>query len=209
MVVRPSILIALALVAVLAAPATAQTRYDIGPLLGLYAPIGNFRPTPYYTTILPNSPSDLTGLAWGGQGRIWFTRRFGVQLQVASASSTVGGGCTPGGCFSGRPARVLTASAQGLYTSSSPPQRVRVWLGAGAGLVHHGGAAYAPFSSPLQFATALGIGSAISLGGHVTASLGVTTLLYYIDVSDSTGTSLEHGFQVDPLIHAGLSWGGP
>ncbi|HEX4575564.1 MAG TPA: hypothetical protein VH158_10550 [Gemmatimonadales bacterium] len=43
----------------------------------------------------------------------------------------------------------------------------------------------------------------------MTASLGVTTLLYYIDVSDSTGTSLEHGFQVDPLIHAGLSWGGP
>lgn len=36
------------------------------------------------------------------------------------------------------------------------------------------------------------------------ATLPVTST---IDVSDHTGTSLEHGFQVDPLAHAGLIWG--
>jgi hypothetical protein len=58
-------------------------------------------------------------------------------------------------------------------------------------------------------ATAFGLGSAIPVSRHLKANIGVTTLFYYIDISDSTGTSLEHGFQVDPLVHAGLSWTWP
>ncbi len=181
-------------------------RVDVGPLLALYAPLSSFQPAPYYTTSLPNSPGDLSGVGWGGLGRIWFTRQFGVQVHVAWASSAVGGGNTPGGPVPTTPARVFTASAQALYNPSRTPHKARLWLSAGTGLVRHGGAAYAPYGAPVQLATALGFGSAIPVGRHLDANLGLTTLLYSIDVSDRSGTSLEHGFQVDPLIHAALSW---
>lgn len=208
---RPAWLISapIALAVALAEQAPAQIRVDVGPLLALYAPIGEFQPAPYYTTSLPNSPGDLTGVAWGGQVRAWFTEKFGIQLQVASASSAVGGGNTPAGPVPSTPARVLTASAQGLYVVSAPSRRARLWVSAGAGLLRHGGAAYARYGAPVQAATALGLGSAIPMSRHLRANIGVTTFFYYIDVSDSAGTSLEHGFQVDPLIHAGLSWAWP
>ena len=192
-----------------ATPVLAQTRIEVGPLLAVYAPASAFQQAPYYSTALPNSPSDLTGVAWGGQGRIWLRRHFGVELQIAWASSTVGGGNTPAGHAPATPARVLTTSAQALFGFSPPSLNAELWFSAGAGLVRHGGKAYDPYGSPVQFATALGFGSSIPLRSHVRVSLGVTALLYNIDVSDSTGTSLEHGFQVDPLIHIGLSLRSP
>src|SRR5437773_1951962 len=79
------------LVTVLTPAAFAQARVEVGPLLALYAPVSGFQPAPYYTTRLPNSPGDLSGLAWGGEGRFWLTQRAGLQLQIASASSMVGG----------------------------------------------------------------------------------------------------------------------
>ena len=189
----------------LTTPLAAQSRIEVGPLVALYAPAGNFQPAPYYSTALPNSPGDLTGVAWGGQGRIWFTPRFGVQVQVASASSTVGGGNTPGGSFPGTAARVLTASTQVLWGLSALPHNARFYLSAGAGLVRHGGKAYERYGPPTQLATVVGFGAAVPLGSHLAANAGVSTFLYNIDVSDSSGTSLEHGLQVDALIQVGVS----
>jgi len=100
---------------------------------------------------------------------------------------------------------VVTASAQGLYALLATPRSVKVWLSVGAGLIGHGGEAYARHGSPVQLATVLGVGSAVPLGRHLIANAGINTFLYNIDVSDSTGTALEHGFQVDPVLHAGLS----
>jgi len=195
----------LALVVLVPSRVVSQTRVEGGPLLGLYSPAGSFQPAPYYSTALPNAPSELTGAAMGGQGRIWFSRRLGLQLQVAWASSRVGGGNTPAGTAPSRPASVLTSSVQVLVALSHPSQRIQLWLSAGPGLVRHGGEAYARYGSPVQLATTLGFGSAIPIGSHLSVNLGATTFLYNIDVADSTGTSLEHGFQVDPLFHLGLS----
>jgi|SRR5882762_719929 len=182
-----------------------QTRVEGGLLVGLYSPAGTFQPAPYYSTALPNAPSALTGAAMGGQGRIWFSRRLGLQVQVAWASSRVGGGSTPAGTAPSTPASVLTSSVQALFALSHSSQRIQLWLSAGPGLVRHGGEAYARYGSPVQLATTLGFGSAIAMGSHLGVNLGATTFLYNIDVADSAGTSLEHGFQVDPLFHLGLS----
>ena len=202
----PISLVAAVLASGLAAAASAQARVELGPLLALYTPMSGFRPASYYTTSLPNSPGDLSGLAWGGDARLWFTQRAGLQLQIASASSRVGGGNTPGGPVSSTPARVLTASVQVLYTVATAARGTRLWIGGGVGVVRHGGAAYAPYGAPAQLATVLGLGSAIPIGRHLNATVGLTTFLYSIDVSDSAGTTLEHGAQVDPLVHAGLAW---
>ncbi len=202
----PVSVVAVALATLLAAAASAQARVEVGPLVAVYTPLSGFHPAPYYTTRLPNSPGDLSGLAWGGEARVWFTQRAGLQLQIASASSMVAGGQTPGGPVPSTPASVLTASVQALYNVVPTPHRARLWIGGGLGVVRHGGAAYAPYGAPAQLATALGLGSVIPIGRHLNATVGLTTFLYSIDVSDSAGTSLEHGAQVDPILHAGLAW---
>lgn len=203
------ILAAFTLAAVHPTPATAQVRFELGPLLALYAPTGSFQPASYYTTSLPNSPSDLTGLAWGGQARLWLARRLGVQLQVAEAFSSVRGVITPAGPRAATPARILTLTTQALYNVYSAPEKAHVWLSAGAGLVRHGGAAYAPYGAPSQVTGVLGLGSAIPIRHRLNATLGITMMLYSFDLKDSTGTSLERGFQTDALLHVGLSWGWP
>jgi len=195
----------IALVVFVPSRVVSQTRVEGGPLLGLYSPAGSFQPAPYYSTALPNAPSALTGAAMGGQGRIWFSRRLGLQLQVAWASSRVGGGNTPAGTAPSTPASVLTSSVQALFVLSHPSQRITdsalAQCGAGTG------ASWRRSLRPvwLQLATTLGFGSAIPMGSHLSLNLGATTFLYNIDVADSAGTSLEHGFQVDPLFHLGLS----
>ena len=60
--------------------------------------------------------------------------------------------------------------------------------------------------APIQVATTFRLGSAVPISRSVNASLGLTAYFYGIDVSDSTGTSLEYGFQVDPLFHVGVTW---
>src|SRR5437667_9143948 len=118
----------LALVVLVPSRVVSQTRVEGGPLLGLYSPAGSFQPAPYYSTALPHDPSELTGAAMGGQGRIWFSRRLGLQLQVAWASSRVGGGNTPAGPAPSRPASVLTSSVQALVTLSLPYHRHHLWF---------------------------------------------------------------------------------
>jgi hypothetical protein len=194
------------LITALPPPASTQVRVDVGPLLALYAPLSAFQAAPYYTTQLPTSPGDLGGFAWGGEARLWMTLRVGLQFQVASTSSMVGGGNTPGGPVPSTPARVLTASVQALYQVATAGHGAQFWIGGGLGVVRHEGAAYAPYGAPAQLATALGAGAAMPLRRHLTATVGITTFLYSMDVADSAGTSLEHGAQVDPLVHAGFTW---
>ena len=130
----------LTLAAALPAPAAAQTSFDLGPLVAWYRPMGSFEPASIYSTILPGKPSDLSGLAWGVEGRVWFGRRLGVQLQVAEASSTIGAINTPAGFTSGpTPAQVQFVTAQALYNFYPSPERARLWLNAGTGVVRHGG----------------------------------------------------------------------
>src|SRR5437899_13019312 len=85
----------IALVVFVPSRVVSQTRVEGGPLLGLYSPAGSFQPAPYYSTALPNATSALTDAPKGGQGRIRFSRRLGLKLQVGWESSKLGGGNTP------------------------------------------------------------------------------------------------------------------
>jgi hypothetical protein len=147
----------------------------------------------------------MTGLAWGAQGRLWVTRRVGLQLQIASASSSVGGGTTPVGVLTPTPVRVMTGTAQVLF-DLHPAGATRLWVSSGVGLVRHGGLAYARYGSPTQATGVLGLGSSIPLHRHLKVSLGLTTLLYSFTLRDSAATAVERGFQVDALAHLGLVW---
>jgi hypothetical protein len=188
--------------------ADAQIRLDVGPFLAYYAPLGTFQPVDGGSN-LPSHPSDLSAVALGGHVIVWPAQRFGVQLQTASASTeALGGGITPDGYFPGQSADVVTASAEVLFNLFNPRRKDRLWVGAGPGLVEHGGALYAGVSAPTQLATAAEVGAAISVGRNLDLDLGLTTYFYKM-LASAYGNTLEHGPQVDPLFRVGLSWVGP
>ena len=187
----------------------AQASVEIGPLVALYSPLGRHD---VFSVGLPAAAGDLRGVAWGAEGRFWLTPRFGVQIQGAVRSSRFGGGlyppctcCVP--CLPSQPstATVVVSTAQAVYRPS--PAGFPFWLSAGGGVVRRGGPAYADAGSgePASFAGALGAGCNLRLGRRVSASFGVTTLFYQVDVA-SNAQLLEHGFQADVLAHLGLTW---
>jgi len=189
-------------------PATGQASVEVGPFVAIYAPVGNFGSSDVVSTALPTRPGYLGGLAWGAEGRLWLNARVGIQLQGAVATSRFGGGVnTPAG-FTTTPkdAQVVTLTAQVVYRplrSSFP-----LLVSAGAGVVRHGGEAYSwPALRGLSpVAVALGLGCDLHIGRWLTATLGVTTLLYSLDVHDDFGQRFERGFQADLLPHVTLAW---
>ena len=192
----------------LAAPVVAQIRVEIGGTVGRYSPAGSFEPTSVYSTQLPRNPDQLSGVALGGLLRVWVAR-IGVQVDATTTSVTEGGGSTPGGYKSPTAARVSTGSAQLLVRLTGDGGRTRAWLGAGAGSIHHGGAAYEPYGSPVNYGGVVSVGSAIRLIAGLSADLGLTSMIYDLNVRGSAQTDpriSERGRQVDLLMHAGLSY---
>jgi hypothetical protein len=189
--------------------AAGQTTVEVGAVVGHYGPTGSFEPALVYTTALPRDPSNLAGAAIGGQVRLWVVRRFGLQVVGTTASSLVIGGVTPEGTAPNTRARVSTGTVQALYSLTGNRGRGRVWLGAGGAAVQHGGAAYAPYGSPVNFGGVAGVGSAFRIHGGLSAEAGITTMVYWMNLRSTrqgeTGVE-ERGTQVDALFQTGLSW---
>ncbi len=191
-----------------ATPVVAQIRVDLGGTVGAYLPQGTFQPALVGSTLLATSPDQLSGTALGVQVRVWIAR-IGVQLAATTTSSAAGGGSTPEGYFPPIPARVSTGNAQLLFRLTGDGGRARVWLGAGAGAIRHGGEAYRPFGTPVNYGGVIGVGSAIRIIAGLSADLGVTSMIYNLNVRGSTQTDprlSERGRQVDLLLHTGLSY---
>jgi hypothetical protein len=198
----------------LVAPLCAQSSFELAPLYGYYRPTGDFAPASVYSTRLPVKPSDLSGTAWGAQAQLWLGRRLGVQVQAAVANSIIPGGPTPG--FGPSPptaAQVLVVTAQGQYDLSPSPDRYRIWVSAGPGLVRHEGDAYSINGNKpaISLGGALGAGLNVPIVSRLSVTAGADLLLYPLDVklppalSHNPG-SLESGFQRDALVHVGLAW---
>jgi hypothetical protein len=192
----------------LATPVVAQIRVELGGTVGRYSPAGSFQPASVYSTQLPLTPDELSGLALGGQLRVW-AGRIGVQLAATTTSVWEAGGSTPGGYKSPTAARVSMGSAQLLFRLTGDGGRTRAWLGAGAGAIQHDGAAYEPYGSPVNYGGVIGVGSAIRIIAGLSADLGVSTMIYDLNVRGTTQTNpdiSERGRQVDLLLHTGLSY---
>lgn len=188
-----------------AAHSTAQVRAEFGPIIGYCRPVGSFESTSASAVTLPAHPSDNAGAALGLEGRLWVGRRFGVELRAANEWSSVPASVPPGGPVGPTAAHVLTLAAQGIWALAVGP-KARAWVGAGVGLMRHGGSANAPYGSPTNVAGTIGLGSSIRVHDPIRAVLGVTTYLYSLNVQSALGPTLERGCQVDPLVHLGMVW---
>lgn len=203
----------LSVMTALAAPAVAraQVSLELGPTLGRYRPLGDFDPASVSVTSLPRTPQDLNSWSWGGEARLWLGRRVGAELRASVAQSTVPSVPAPGGPRPETPARIGTFLAQGVFALPGTPNRYRVWVSAGAGLVRHGGEAYEAHGSPADAGPVIGAGAAVRLFRGLRATLGASALFYTLDVpmpprlSGNPG-SLQRGKQSDLHIQFGLTW---
>jgi len=203
---RRVLAIAVFLTPFLVSVATAQVRYEVGPVFGYYRPLGSFWPSSVMATSLARRPSDMSGPALGLRGRVWFSSRGAVELQAAQSWSTVPQVITPGGPRGPYSVRVLTVVTQGLYEALSV-EPFHLWLSAGGGLVRHGGDSYAAYDSPTGLAGTLGLGCRLRLHGGLSAELGLANYFYFLDVRTDYGTSVQRGLQHDSMVQLGLTWG--
>lgn len=187
------------------AAASGQRVFEIGPLVAFYTPLSTYDHTANFFRVgTPERPSDNRGVAWGGDARYWANPRLGVQLQAATSTVEHPPVFTPAATVIVTSTHMSSVTAQAVYALSPASTRNRFWVSAGGGLIRHAGTSYEPYGSPTHAAGALGFGSTIALSHGLGASLGVTSLLYRWDLSDSRGL-YQRGFQTDMLAHAGLT----
>lgn len=190
---------------------TSRFSLEFGPVLGYYRPYGTFEPASVYFTSLPYAPDDLKGPARGGEGRVWFGRRAGLELRASVASSTLPSVSTPAGLTRPIPARVYTLTAQALLTILGTPSGRQIWVGAGAGISRHGGEAYARHRSVTDIGPTAGFGARFPLTHRIHATAGLNAFTYMFDMPMPpylrlNPGSLQRGRQLDVLVHAGVSW---
>jgi hypothetical protein len=137
--------------------------------------------------------------------------RVGLELAGSTTASSVGGGATPEGGRPAVPARVNVGTAELLFRVTGDGNRTRVWIGAGAAAVRHGGVAYEVFGKPVNYGGVVGLGSAFRIVGGLNANIGLSALIYNIDFRSSSifeGLN-ERGTQVDMMLRTGVSYSWP
>jgi len=200
------------LVAACASRSAAQEQLEIGATVGYYSPMGSFQPVQLYSTDLPRSPNSLSGTAFGGDLRLWFAPRVGLELAGSTIASSVGGGSTPNGVRPSVPARVTEGTAELLFRVTGDATRTRVWIGAGTAAIWHGGVAYRDFENAMSLGSVIGLGSAFRIRGGLNANIGVSTLIYILDIHGSTLSDTaveERGTQSDMMLRTGVSYSWP
>jgi hypothetical protein len=184
----------------------AQMQVELGATIGYYSPMGSFQPVSVLSVDLPRSPSSLGGTALGGEIRLWLVPRIGVELAGSTIASSVGGGSTPDGLRPSVPARVNTGTAELLFRVTGDDNRTRVWFGAGAAVIQHGGVAYEVFGKPVNYGGVVGLGSAFRITGALNATVGLSSMIYNIDFRGSRFEPIEErGTQVDMMLRTGVS----
>lgn len=192
-------------------PLAGQVSFEVGPIGGLYRPTAGFVHGAVSYLSLPGTPQDLRSSAWGGEGRIWFGRRFGGQIQLLSAKSHLGPLIAPVGTSNVVSVHVTTFSLQALINVLGRDDGYRVWVSAGPGLVHHGGESYEAVGAQTDLAAAGGIGGSYPILGSLRATAGANMVFYSYNVAmpvelRANGASVQSGAQRDALFHIGLNW---
>lgn len=150
----------------------AQASVEAGPLVGYYLPSGDRSGNDGQ-----NVPANFAGPAVGAELSVWSGHRFGVRGDAAFTRKDADPTTNPGGWEPRAAGDVTFASALAAYDIS--PERLRtVWLAAGPGVIHHGGAAFARSGNPTNMAAVLAIGSNIPVSHSVGLTLGATGYVY-------------------------------
>jgi hypothetical protein len=204
-IVRPLVTVAAATQVAVGA-AVAQHRFEFGPIVGYYRPMGSFEPTTVTRVPFPAVPADKSGLALGVRWRAWHDAGHGVEVELLEARSVTDSAFTPIGWLGPHSIRVQTVAARAVFAVASA-EPWRLWLSGGGGMVRHAGRAYSGLKGTIDLAATAGFGTRLRLYGGFYPSAALSLFLYQLDVRGSTRTSVQRGVQVDPVLELGVMWG--
>lgn len=184
-----------------------QIVVELGPRVGRYVSMSRIEGGVVTSGGVPDHPSDLTGIAWGGAVRVWLGARLGLAAQAAIVPTRQLGGSTPGGGKSPDTRAVIAPVSLDVLFPIVATQPLRVWAGAGVGVVRHGGSAYSSIGAPMRVAPSLELGGSLRLSDRLSTTADVLGMMYMYDIPDRTSTrSLQRGWVTALALTLGLDW---
>jgi hypothetical protein len=193
--------------------AHAQIRVEGGPLVGYYHADGRAA-----STDGPDAPGNYSAMAVGVQLMVKFPHRLGVRTDAMFAPSSPNQTTNPGGWQPQLPGRV-TSSTLLVTVDAVRDEDATLWIGAGRGLIHHGGEGFATSGDPTNVASVVALGLERSLTKSFALSAGVSAMLYryggifgtiggppHYDGSPTSDGYYAIRWQRDALFYAALTW---
>jgi len=196
-----SIVLAFALALATSSWCAAQTRVDLGPVVGLYAPTSSvfaYQPSPIGP--LGAEATFGTGVAIGGEAVVWFSRHLGAGLLGATgATSLKFAGFAPTG-------HVVIGAGAAFWRVPFANEQSDLRIGAGVAYLKHTGSAFKPFGSPSNLAGFASFGTYRSITRSIGVELSLNACLYNLLLTEpGTGSPPPPSrFQVDLLGRVGL-----
>jgi hypothetical protein len=183
-----------------------QVLFDVGPVVGVYVPIGSFGSAPVLTPIgeLSSVSQQKTAASVGAQGTVWLGSHFGVSAQWSTTASAVRTRQELGAERTEQSARVDAAAVQLLLPLRVPSLQGRVHLGAGVGVVRRRGDFYEGYEDTRDFAGVLSLGSVFALSRPVQVMIDFGSYLYSLRLGQQGRPEFDSGFQADLLARAGV-----
>ncbi len=168
------------LVLALIMAAAAHAQVEIAPYAGVYRPTNILGSGAGVT--LKQQPS----IALGVRVAHWWPGHWGIEATLGYAPSRLKGPEAP----YLDTAHVLTASAKVLLRVTSPTARIGLHLGAGVGLVAHGGVAYPDwYTGPTTFLSGItNVGAGVRLTKRVAVRFDLEDFVYSAYVGPCTRT---------------------
>jgi hypothetical protein len=140
--------------------------YEVAPYVGLYLPLGAvlqpLPPSPGFSGS-GQTVTQRTSLALGGRVTAWLSHRVGLEGTLSYAPSGVNMTCYGNGCA--RDGQVLVGSVKVVMPLTFVGILRAVHVGAGVGVVDHGGPAYVHVVGTTIAAPTVGAGVALTVAG--------------------------------------------
>ena len=185
-------------------PLLAQDHIEVSPLVGFYTPIFSFA-GPLRSIPGSNNYTMNTAVALGAEANVWLTSRVGLGALIGWSLSAVRQE-TATRADTSLSAPVLLLGGFLAHKFNLSHQNGDVRLRAGAGYLHHGGAAFSPYGHPASVTGLMGIETSLPLRPTLRLMGGLDASLYSLQLTDTFGTRYERRFQADLLGRVGLLW---
>jgi hypothetical protein len=186
--------------------AEAQVQVELEPVIGVYSAFSDWpRPSSGQFFDFPDTLSQHTAVAFGGQATAWLSRRFGLRASVLTSASEVGPSVRDLLNREPVPARVTTVGLETLVTVAELSTGGRVFLAGGAAIVRRSGDAYEGFDGTKDVAGTIGVGSQFRLTDRFFLQADLRAPLYRLQLTDPNGLEYPSAFQTDLQGYVGFS----
>lgn len=186
--------------------AAAQVQVELEPVIGVYAGFSDWpRPATGLPFSYPDTLSQRTAVAFGGQATAWLGRRVGLRASVLTSASDVGPATRDLLLRDPVPSRVTTMALEALVPIAKLSTGGHVFLAGGVAIIRRSGDAYEGFEGTRDVGGTIGVASQFRLTDRLSLQGDLRALLYQLRLTDPDGLEYPSAFQADLQAHVGMS----